>query len=150
MWLDLQQGQDAPMELRAAAEQAYLTHQNFDVQLRLPQAVNEGSVAGVGQAAAQAPSALGQMALQNAQGGSEPDQAAQHQHEAEQAAHDRELEATTHVSDQQHEAALKQMEIQGQENITRLQGENAVKSAKVAGENAVKVARARPKPKVAA
>lgn len=146
-YLDLQQGQEAPMEIRVAAEQMYLLHQNYDTQLRVPQAANEGLIAGTGQAAAQAPSALGQMAIQNAQGGGDPNQAADQQHEAQQNTHDRELEAASQLSDQQHQQQLKAMEIDGQKQITAMQGQNAVDSAKVAGENALKVQRAKPKPK---
>lgn len=147
MYLDLQQGQKAPLALRVAAEQMYLTHQNFDMKQRLPQAANEGLIAGTGQAAAAAPSALGQAAIQNAQGGGDPGQAADHAHDAEQAHHDREQEALTTIAAQKHEAQLKAMEIAGQQKITAMQGENAAQTARIAGDNAVRAAKAKPKPK---
>lgn len=152
MFLDLRQGQEAPMEIRLAAEQMFVLHQNFDTKLRLPQAANEGLIAGTGQAAAAAPSALGQAAIQNAQGGDDPNQAAEQAHEHVQNQHDREAEAASQLSEQQHEAQMKQMELQGQENVTRLQGENAVKSAEVAGETqlAAEKIKAKNKPKPAA
>lgn len=146
-WLDLQQGQESPLVLRQAAEEMFHLHQNLEAQKQMPIQANQGLVAGIGQAAAAAPSALGAAALQGQQQGDGQDQAAQQQHEHAQNTHDREADAASQLSQQQHEAQLKQMELQGQEKVTRLQGENAVKSAKVAGENAVKVAKSRPKPK---
>lgn len=149
-WLDLRQGLESPMELRLAAEQAYLTHQNFDTKLRLPQAANEGLIAGTGQAAAAAPSALGQAAIQNAQGGGDPNQAAEQQHEAQQSQHDREQEALLHMSDQQHELRTKQLEGATQLAVTKAQGDNAKQTAEIAGDNAVRAAKAKPRPKPAA
>jgi hypothetical protein len=139
-WLDLQSAQEAPMELRAAAEQMYVLHQNMEAQKQMPEAANQGLVAGIGQAAAAAPSAMGAQALQQEQ----PDGSAQ---EAEQAQQEIELDAAKHLSDQQHEARMKAMELQGQIAVTQAQGENAIKTAKIAGDNAVRVQKAKPKPK---
>jgi hypothetical protein len=146
-FLDLQQGQEAPLVIRQAVEQMWVRLETLNTQREMPVAANQGMIQGAQIAAEQAPSALGQMALQGAQGGGDPSQAAEQQHEHAQNQHDREAEAASQLSEQQHEAQLKQMELQGQENITRLQGENAVRSAEVAGENALKVQRAKPKPK---
>jgi hypothetical protein len=149
-WLDLQQGQEALMILRQCAEQLWVLHENMKTKKEMPQAANQGMIEGVQIAAQQAPSALGQAALQGAQGGADPSQGMEQQHEAEQAAQDRDLEAAQHLSDQQHEKETKAMEIAGQAHITRLQGENAKASAEIAGKNAVKVAKAKPKPRPAA
>jgi hypothetical protein len=149
-WLDLDTAQKSPLVLRQAAEGMWNLHENLITQGALPQAVNTGLVAGVGQAAQAAPSALGAAALQQGQeSGGGQDQASAQQHEAEQAMHDRELEATQTMAEQQHQLQLKQLEGQTQENVTRLQGENAKETAKIAGDNAVRAAKAKPKPKPA-
>lgn len=153
-YLDLQQGQEAPMEIRQAAELMFDMHTKYETLKAMPGSVGQGLVAGAGQAAAMAPSAIGQMALQEMGGGNvgAPDQAAQQAHEANQAQHDRELDATKTMADQQHKEKLKLMEIEGQKQITELQGKNALDTTKQAGINAVKAQKAKPKvkPKTAA
>ena len=148
-WLDLDSAQKAPLVIRQAAEAMWNLHENLMTQAAMPQAVNAGLTQGMGAAAAAAPAALGGAALQNMMGGGEggPDQGAEQAHEAEQAAHDRELEAHSQLADQEHQKQLKAMELAGQMEITRQQGQNALESARIAGENALKVQRAKPKPK---
>jgi hypothetical protein len=147
IYLDLQQGQEAPMEIRLAAEQMWVLHGQYKTRQSMPESVGSGLVQGAGMAAAQAPSALGAMALQQMGGGDGQDQQAQMQHEKDQQAQEHELAATTHVSDQQHELKTKALEGQIQMAVTQQQGQNAIESAKVAGENALKVQNAKPKPK---
>jgi hypothetical protein len=146
-WLDLDTGMSAPMPIRMAGEGMYWVHQNYQTQIDLPQSVNAGLVQGAGMAAAQAPSALGQQMLQ---GGGDPNQGAQQQHEADQAAQDRQQADVHKAADQDHEAKLKAMELQGQLAVTHEQGQNAIETAKVAGDNAVRAAKAKPKPVKAA
>ncbi len=135
-WLDLQQGQESPEELRIAAEQMYLLHQNMEAGVKLPQSVNQGLVAGAGQAAAQAPSALGAAALQQVQ--PQP----QEQDDSAKIAADLQMEEMK----QKTSVITKQMEGETQRDVAHIQGENAEKSAKIAGENQLKVERAKPKP----
>jgi hypothetical protein len=147
-WLDLQQAQDAPLVLRQAAELMYQLHEQYKTQQGVPESVGAGLVQGAGMAASQAPSALGQVALQQmGGGGADPNQQAQQQHEKDQQTQEHELAATTHVSDQQHELKTKALEGQIQMAVTQQQGQNAVESAKVAGENALKIQKAKPTPK---
>jgi hypothetical protein len=149
-WLDLQQGQEAPMPLRAAAEAMFHLHNNYQTQREMPIQANQGLIAGVAQAAAQAPSALGGAALQNMQGGGDPNQAAEQQHEHIQNQHDREAAAASQLSEQQHSLKEKALEGQIQMAVTQAQGQNAIETAKIAGENQLKVQKAKPKPKPAA
>lgn len=149
-WLDLDTSREKPEVLRQAVENLYWKHLNLETQKSLPAAVNTGLVQGANIAATQAPSALGQAGLQQLMGGGgDPQAAAQMQHEKEQQAQDQEMEATQHVSDQQHEMRTKAMEIEGQKQITMLQGQNAAESARIAGDNAVRVQKAKPHPKPA-
>jgi len=135
-YLDLQQGQEAPDVLRAACEAMFNLHHQLEMQKQMPQTMQSGLVAGVGQAAAAAPSAIGAAMLQGDEGGEDP--AAAQAHEAELHARDQELEAAQTLSDQQHQLQLKQVEGATQIAVTREQGKNAVAAAK-----------ARPKPKPA-
>lgn len=136
-WLDLDSAQKAPLVIRQAAEAMWNLHENLMTQAAMPQAVNAGLTAGLGQAAAAAPAALGAAALQ----GQEP--------EPQQEDKTAEIEADVHMDEAKHETDLqmKQMESATQIRVAQIQGENAEKTTKLAGENAVKVAKARPKPK---
>lgn len=135
-WLDLQSAQESPLILRQCAEQMFVLHQNYEAQVKMPQAANEGLVAGIGQAAAAAPTALGATMLQ------------QQQPEPQVEDKSLEIEADMAMDEAKHKTdlELKQMEVAGQLAVTKLQGDNAEKTTKLTGENAVKVAKARPRP----
>lgn len=124
-FLDLREGLEAPMPIRAAAEGMYALHLQLESQKNNPEAIAKGWTQGLAAAAAQAPAALGMQALQGGQPGA-PDQAAQQQHEQQQQGADQSHEAQQNAQQQQqdearqaddhaHEAALKTMEI-GAEN----------------------------------
>lgn len=147
-WLDLDTSRKAPLTIRQAAEQMYIKHQNFDTQLKMPQAVNKGLVAGTEIAATQAPSALGQMALQGGQPG-QPDQAADHAHETEQNERDRALEDQHHEDDQSHEMQKATLQARTAQIVAEIQGQTAIETTRLAGDNAVRAAKAKPKPKAA-
>lgn len=150
-WLDLESAQKSPMPIRLAAEAMWNLHENLMTKGAMPQAVNQGLVAGMGSAAAAAPAALGAQALGIGQQSGAPDTSAQdNQHEAVQNDQDRELEAAQHLSDQDHEMRLKQLESATQVRVTQEQGKNAIDTAKIAGDNAVRTQRAKPKPKKSA
>jgi hypothetical protein len=149
-FLDLQQGQESPLIIRQAVEQMWVRLENLKTKRALPESANAGLIAGTGQAAAAAPMALGNAALQNAQGGEDAGQAQEHAHEQQQNQQEDEHEALLHMSDQQHELRTKQLEGAIQLAVTKSQGENAKESARIAGDNAVRVQKAKPKPKPAA
>ncbi len=144
-YLDLEAGQSAPPELRAAIEGMYWVHKNGQTSAQIPQALNQGIV----QAAGAAPAALGAAMLQpQEQQAPAEDKTAELDHEAQ-----------LQDSEQQHEAEMKDKEIAGQAQVasiqgqsqlanTALQGRNQIRNTEVAGQNAVKVAKARPKPTV--
>jgi hypothetical protein len=146
-WLDLDSAQKAPLVLRQAAEAMWTLHEQLMNQAALPMAASQGLIAGVGQAAAAAPSALGAQMLGAGQEGGGPDQQMEHDHEAQLAEQEDAAEAAHKTADQEHELRLKEMEGQTQMAITAQQGKNAIESAKIAGENQLKVQKAKPKPK---
>lgn len=135
-WLDLQSAQQSPLVLRQAAEAMYNVHQNYDTQKTMPDVANQGLIAGIGQAAAAAPTALGATMLQ--------------QQQPEPQVEDKSLEIESKMQiegeKRQTELALKEMEGDTQRDVAHIQGENAEKTTKLAGENAVRVQKARPKP----
>lgn len=132
MWLDLQSAQDAPQELRDAAEQMFWLHKNLLTQQQVPQALNAGLV----QAAGAAPAALGGAMLQQRQ-----------QPEPQQEDKSAELEADmaqTHA-DNENALQLKQIEAQTATSVATIQGQSQLANTKLAGENQLKVAKAKPK-----
>lgn len=133
-WLDLENAQSAPMELRQAAEGMYWTHQNMMTQQQIPQAMNQGLV----QAAAMAPAALGQAALQP-QETSAPEKDDSAKIEADVA-----MDQAKHETDLQ----LKQMESATQLTTTKMQTETQKEVAEISGRNQIKAAKLRPKPTV--
>lgn len=142
-WLDLDTSRKAPLVLRQAVEQMVLKYQNLKTEREMPIAVNKGLVEGAGMAAAQAPSALGQQALQ---GGGDPGQAAQQQHEAQQQDADRAMEHDHHAADQEHEMQKASLQARTAITVAEIQGKTAVETTKLAGDNAVRTAKAKPKP----
>lgn len=107
-WLDLEEGQRAPLPLRQAAELMYGLHLNYETQKDSPEAISKGTVAGLGQAAAMAPAALGQQALQNAQPQpTQPDPAQEQQ-----------AEAAKQANEHAHQGAIKTMEIDAEDRRT--------------------------------
>lgn len=131
-WLDLESAQESPLPLRQAAEAMWNLHENFATQIELPKAANQGLVA----AAAQAPMALGQAALQ-------PSQEAPAQEDKTQ-----EIEADVAMDEAKHETdlRLKTMESQTQVAVAKIQGENQLANTRLAGENQIKVEKSKPKP----
>jgi hypothetical protein len=133
-WLDLDSAQKSPQVLRQAAEAMYNLHLNLETQRQMPESVNEGLVAGLGQAAAAAPSALGAQALQQ---------------NAPQTQDDQELgleaEHAMQQEEQDQEVKLKGMESHTAIRVAEIQGESQLKNTKLAGENQLKVAKAKPK-----
>lgn len=130
-WLDLESAQQAPLELRQAAEGMYWTHQNMKTQQQIPQAMNQGIV----QAAMMAPAALGQSALQP-QEQQAPEQDDSAKIEAERA---------TEAEKRQTELATKQIESKTQLAVAKTQGEYQLESTRLQGKNQVAAAKARPK-----
>jgi len=144
-YLDLEAGQNAPMELREAIEGMFWLHENMDVQRQVPQALNQGIVA----AAGQAPAALGgAMLQQQQQPPPQEDQQQQQDHEAQ--LQDAEQQHEQDLKDKEADVQVKVAQIQGQSQLmnAQLQGENAKALEKIKGENQLKVAKARPKPTV--
>ena len=136
-FLDLDTGMSAPPEIRAAAEAMYYLHQNLDAQKSMPQAANQGLVAGIGQAAAGAPGALGAQALQP-EDTSGQEQQAEHEHEAE-------LHARTQEMDLQ-KASL---QAKTQMTVAQIQGDNAITTAKIGAKSKMDAAKRKPRTKVA-
>lgn len=136
VWMDLPDSQKSPLILRQAAEAMYWLHMNFQTQKAMPEATNRGMVVGVEQAAAMAPAALGQQALE------------QQQPEPQVEDKSLEIESKMVMDEAKHKTDLELKHIEGetQRDVAHIQGENAEKTTKLAGENAVKVAHARPKP----
>lgn len=118
-WLDLEEGLKSPLPIRQAAEKMFWLHENYDTLQKTPQATNTGMIAGMQQAATAAPMALGQRALQGGQSGA-PDQAAEQQHEAQQNAQQQQQEEARQQDDHVHEAALKSMEIDAENQRTQV------------------------------
>ena len=142
-YLDLENGQNAPAELRAAIEGMYWTHQNMDTQQQIPQALNQGVVA----AAGAAPAALGAAMLQPSQEApAQEDKSAEIEAKREIEGEKRATELE--LKDKEAETQVAVATIQGQSQLanTELQGENQLENTRAAGQNAVKVARARPRP----
>lgn len=139
-WLDLENAQDAPMPLRQAAEQMYLLHQNMETRIKVPQAANEGMIAGVGQAAAAAPTALGAQAL-----GIGQEQQAPPEDKTQEIEADMQMDSAKHATD----IELKRMEGETQRSVAETQRQTQIETTKIAGDNQVRAAKARPKPKPA-
>jgi hypothetical protein len=137
-WLDLDTARKAPMVLRVAAEQMVVKYQNLDTERQMPQAVNSGLVAGVGQAAAAAPTALGGAALQA------------QQPQPQQEDNTAEIQADMAMEELKQKTAVqtKAMEGETQRDVAIQQGKNAAETTRIAGENQLKVEKAKPKPKV--
>lgn len=136
-WLDLDSAQKSPQVLRLAAEAMWNLHENLITQAQMPQAVNQGLVAGMGQAAAAAPTAMGAQALQQMQP----------QPQGDDQALELEAEHALQESKQKTDLELKRMESATQVKVAEIQGENQLKNTEAAGKNAIKVARAKPKPR---
>lgn len=131
-WLDLENAQSAPMELRQAAEGMYWTHHNMLTQQQIPQALNQGLVT----AARAAPAAIGAAALQPQESPApEQDDSAR-------------IEADMHMEREkrQTELATKEMESKTQLAVADKQAETQITTAKIQGDNAVRAAKLRPKP----
>lgn len=127
-WLDLPEGLEADQILREAAAKMYWLHMNNDTQKRMPQSANEGLIAGVGQAAAMAPSAMGQMAMQQQQ----PDTSQQDaEMEAQQAEKDRGADMLTEGAWIEHDDKQKDKEIASQERIAKMTVEGKKEQAKI-------------------
>lgn len=135
-WLDLDAAMAAPMVLRQAAEQMCILHENLKTQRAMPQSVNSGLVAGLGQAAAAAPSALGATALQSRQ--PQPEE----KDDSLKIQADVAMEEASNRTDLE----LKRMESETQMNVAREQGDTQKEVARISGENQVKAAKLRPKP----
>jgi hypothetical protein len=118
-FLDLDTGMSAPPEIRAAAEAMYYLHQNLDAQKSMPQAANQGLVAGIGQAATGAPSALGAQALQP-EDTSGQEQQAEHEHEAQ-----------LHAKTQEMDLQKASLQAKTQMTVAQIQGDNAITAAKI-------------------
>jgi hypothetical protein len=133
-WLDLQSAQEAPEELRQAAENMFWLHHNLMTQAAMPQAINQGMI----QAATMAPAALGQAAMQP--------QEQQPQQEDNSA----ELESEMVMEREKNEKDLhlKQMESQTQVAVAQIQGKNQLENTRLAGKNQIAAAKAKPKPVV--
>lgn len=106
-WLDLPGGLEAPLPMRQAAEEMYWLHENMESKKGAQLATNAGLVQGAGQAAAMAPAAMGQKALEDDQGEPDPAQEA----EAKRALQD---------DQQQHEAATQAIELQFERDMKEL------------------------------
>lgn len=140
-WQDLQSAQEAPEELRQAAENMFWLHKNLATQRQIPEAVNKGLV----QAAAQAPAAMGAAALQpQEQGQQDGSQQIDSDERMQDQEHDHEMELKDKESESQARVARIQQE--GQLASTALQGKQQLELEKVKGQNAVRTARAKPKP----
>lgn len=133
-WLDLQSAQEAPEELRQAAENMFWLHQNLMTQAAIPQAMNQGMVS----AAQMAPAAMGQAALQP------QEEAAPEKDDTAKIEADVAMDQAKHETDLQ----LKQMESQTQLAQTQLQGEYQLENTRLAGKNQIAAAKAKPKPVV--
>ena len=142
MYLDLEAGQNAPMELRDAIEGMYWVHMNAETQKQIPQALNQGMVA----AAAQAPAALGQAALQP-QESQAPQQDDSAQIASDQAMQDQEHDHEQQMKEREADTqvAVAKIQSQGQLASAALQGQNQKELERIKGENQLKVAKARPK-----
>lgn len=141
-FLDLKQGLESLPEIRVACEQMVVLHIANNTKYKGLQSAGEGLAQGTGVMAAQAPSALGMMAMQELGGGTgqqDPAQEQQNEHE-----HDAALTAM----EQQQEMRMKQMEIGGQESVARIQGQSQLENTRLQGENQLKVEKAKPKPVV--
>lgn len=123
-WLITKDGQSAPQILRDTAAKLYWLHSNYAMQQSLPQAANRGMVAGVEQAAIQAPTALGQQALQP------PDNSAEV--EQQEAAQQRGADMLTEASWQEHESEQKDKELASQERVAQMNAEAKAKQARQA------------------
>jgi hypothetical protein len=145
MYLDLEAGQNAPMELREAIEGMYWNHTNMETQKQIPQALNAGMV----QAAGAAPAALGQAALQPQEQQS-PQQDDSAQIASDEAMQDQEHEHEQELKSREADTQVKVAQIQGQSQLmnAQLQGQNAKELERIKGDNAVRTAKARPKPTV--
>ncbi len=140
-YLDLPRGQESPLVLRQGMEQMFNLHLNYATQIQMPEAVNQGMIAGMGQAAAAAPMAMGAQAMGMGQEG---------QPQQDDQALELEAKASMQEGEQVHEKEIKAMEIQGQLANTELQGENQIRQTQIAGKNQIAAVKARPKPKPAA
>lgn len=120
-YLDLPEGVAAPMPVRLAAEAMYRLHLQLESQRDNPEAMAKGFTQGLGQAAAAAPMAMGQQALQQMQPQpGVPDPAQEQQHEAEQNAQEQQQEEARQQDEHAHEAALRGMEIQAENQRTQV------------------------------
>lgn len=139
-FLDSREGLEAPAPIRAAAEGMYALHLQLESQKSNPEAIAKGWTQGLAAAATQAPAALGMQALQGGGQMGQPDQAAQQQHEqqqqsgqqqheAEQAAAQRQQELQQQQNDHDHEAALKTMEINAENQRSAAQQTPSTKIA---------------------
>lgn len=131
-YLDLERGQTAPDEIREAIEGMYWVHINAQTQQQIPQAMNQGMV----QAAAMAPAAIGQQALQP------PEQTQPEQDDSAKIEADVKMDDAKHATDLQ----LKQMESTTQLATTKMQTDAQKQVAEISGRNQIKAARLRPKP----
>jgi len=145
MYLDLDAGQNAPMELREAIEGMYWTHINAETQKQIPQALNTGMI----QAAAQAPMALGGAALQQ-QAEPAPQQDPSQQIASDERMQDQEHDHEQELKDREADTQVRvaHIQTQGQLASAQLQGENQKELERIKGENQLKVERAKPKPVV--
>lgn len=117
-WLDLEEALQSPQPIREAAGLMYWLHANYDTQQKMPQAANAGTVAGIEQAAAMAPAALGQQALQPPQE-QQPDPAIE-----------QEGEMAMKTADHEFEAGMKAVEIEAEDRRTQTEVKEAEKDRK--------------------
>jgi hypothetical protein len=134
-WLSTDEGQDAAMPLRVAAEMLAQGQFQGSVQQQSIVAAGEGTV----QAAAMAPAAMGQAALEQQASGesTEPDPTAAMQFEQELT--QQQHEASESAKDREHELAV--LKVEGQRDKDVAQHDATQK---------IRIEKAKPKPKPAA
>lgn len=135
-WLDTDQGQQAPMVLRAAAELLA----EGQIQGQTQQDVEIAGQEGMVQAAAMAPAAMGQAALEQE---ASPDQPTEPDPTAI-------VQAEQELTTQEREIADNEAQRQHEKEMLKLEGERDAKVSKMDADNKIRVEKAKPKPKPAA
>lgn len=115
-WLDLPEGLKAPLPMRLAAEVWYWWHENSDSKTGAQLATNAGLVQGSGQAAAMAPTAIGQKMLEGGQ--QQPDQTQEIEAERQQQENQHHHQAATQAIQLQQERDIKGAEIDAEDRRT--------------------------------
>lgn len=131
-FLDLREGLESPLPVRQAAEQMFWLHLKLESQQANPEAAAKGMTQGIGVAAAQAPSAIGQQMLQQGQpqpGQPDPAQEAVAAREAQDAEHQHEGAITTMKIDAENKRTAAQMALDDEHK--KLDIASAEKTAKL-------------------